>query len=352
MANMVTRSKLALVLAALVLAALVRAALALTALALSTTARAEPTTLKLWFYTAESSTSYQCHVKPFVEAINNDSAQIVRIDVTFNPAIRPLEDQFKPIMGGDFDITIVTPGYVPARFKDTEVLQLPGLFHDQLESIRAYEALVDANELPGYQDLYVLGAFLSLGESIHSRKPTAQLADLRGQNIRVNNEIEAATLRKFGANPVFLPITQTMDGLGKGTVDGVAIPTPAILDFGIGRMTTNQYLLPTGPVPTILTMMRARFSTLSPAAQANIRKHAGAEFAQHAAACMLARDREVTARLQADTRRKVTVPSAADRAEADQVFAQVTREWAAQRPRNQELLNLVKAEITKARAGK
>jgi len=161
-----------------------------------------------------------------VDAVNNEQPDALRIDVTFGSGIRPLEDRLKPIMDGNADITVATPTYAQSRFRDNAVLQLPGLFRDQIESIRAYKALVDAGVLSGYQDLFVLGAFLSLGESIHSRKPTATLSDLRGQNIRVNSDIEAITLRRFGANPVILPITQTMDGLGQGTIDGVTIPTP------------------------------------------------------------------------------------------------------------------------------
>lgn len=326
--------------------------LALTALLLSTAVNAQPTTLKLWFFTSENSTTYQCHVRPLVDAVNNEQDGALRIDVTFGTGIRPLEDRLKPIMDGSADITIATPTYAQARFRDNAVLQLPGLFRDQIESIRVYKALVEAGAMSGYQDLFVLGTFLSLGESIHSRKPTATLSDLRGQNIRVNSEIEAITLRRFGANPVILPITQTMDGLGQGTIDGVTIPTPAVFDFGIGRMTANHYLLTIGPIPTILVMTRAKFSSLPATAQETIRKHTGRSLAERAASCMEAKDREITARLQSDSRRKVTLPSSSDRDAAERVFAEVVQEWAAQNPRNAELLVLVKAEIAKLRSAK
>jgi hypothetical protein len=67
---------------------------------------------------------------------------------------------------------------------------------------------------------------------------------------------------------------------------------------------------------------------------------------------MEAKGREIIAQLQADTRRKVTYPSPADQAIANKAFAAVGEEWAAQNPRNRELLNLVKAEIAKVRAAK
>lgn len=321
---------------------------ALAALCLAAAAHAQPTTvLKMWFFTSESSASYQCHAKLFVDAINNDRDDSVRVNVTFGTGIRPLEDQLKPILEGSADITTITPTYAPTRFRNNAVLQLPGLFASQLEGMRVYKELVDSDVLDGYQDLFPLGTFLSLGESIHSRKPTTQLADLRGQNIRVNNDIEALVLKRLGANPVFLPINQTMDGLGQGTVDAVTLPTAVLLDFGIGRMTVNHFLLPIAPVSTVVTMTQVKFSSLPPRAQDMIRRHIGSEWAQHAAACMDARDRDVTARLEADARRKVAFPTPADVAAAEKVFATVIQEWTAQNPANKELLAKVKGEIAK-----
>ena len=86
-----------------------------------------------------------------------------------------------------------------------------------------FTRLVEAGALEGYQPFFVVGAFVTDGESIHSRKPIATIADLKGQKIRVNNEIEAKSLRKLGAIPVLLPLNQTMDALSQGKIDGVTV---------------------------------------------------------------------------------------------------------------------------------
>jgi len=117
-------------------------------------------------------------------------------------------------------------------------------------------------------------------------------------------------------------------------------------------MTANHYLLPIGPVPTILVMMRAKFLSLPANVQEIIRKYASGSLADRAASCMEAQDREITARLQSDSRRKVSFPSDSDQAAASGFFAEVVQEWAAQNPRNGELLALVRAEIAKLRSAK
>jgi TRAP-type transport system periplasmic protein len=53
--------------------------------------------------------------------------------------------------------------------------------------------------------------------------------------------------------------------------------------------------------------------------------------------------------LKSDPRRTVVVPSAADLATAQSVFASVRNQWAEKSPRNRELLIQVEAEIAKLR---
>ena len=186
---------------------------------------------------------------------------------------------------------------------------------------------------------------MSDGESIHSRKPIATIADLKGQTIRVNNEIEAKTLRKLGAIPVLLPLNKTMDALGQGKIDGATVAPAMVFEFGFGRLTSHHYLLHLGAVPTALVMNRKKLESLPEPAQALIRKYSGEWLSSRAAACFAAENREMAAKLKADRRRTVVEPSPADLATAQKVFSSVVDAWAAESPRHRELLTLVRAEL-------
>lgn len=317
----------------------------------SLAASAQPTTLKFSFFTSDRSTIYQCQLKPFVDAVNAEGAGLVEVKVYFSGAISPVQsEQSQLVREGVADIANVAPGYSPRLFPDTSAVELPGLFRNQLEASLVFTRLADAGALEGYKDFFVVGAFVTAGESIHSRKPITSLADLKGQKIRVNNEIEAATLKKLGAVPLLLPLNRTMDALSKGEIDGVTIPPSMLFEFGYGRLTSHHYLLHLGGAPVTLLMSRKKLMALPARAQEIIRKYSGAWLAEQVATCLGAKDRKVEARLKADSRRKVVAPSPADLAKAREVFSEVVKDWEAENPRHRELLGLVKAEIAKLRA--
>lgn len=323
------------------------------ALVLPLPAGAQPITLKLSFFSSDRSTIYQCRMKPFIDAINSEAADQVRVDVSFGTGTSTvMADQAKMILDGTVDIGDIPVEESAARFPDRDVLQLPGLFKDQIEGNRVYTRLVASGALTGYSDFIILGAFMSGNEIIHSRQPVTILDALNGQSIRVNDDIEAAALRKLGAKPLRLPLNQTMERLAAGTVDAVTVPVALVSEFGFGRLATNHYNLELGGVPSLLAMNRRRFESFPAPAQTVIRKYSGLWLADQSASCFEAKGAEADALLRADPRRKVTQPTAADQAIVDRIFAEVTEEWAAQSPRNRELLALVRAEIAKERNAK
>lgn len=318
-----------------------------------TASSAEPVTLKMSFFTSDRSTIYECQIKPFVDAINQDGSGQVRVEVTFGAgANRVLADQAKLILDGTTDVASLAPTAAPDQFPDTAVLLLPGLFRDTAEGNQVFRRLVDAGALSEYEKFVVLGTSLSAGDDIHSRKPIAKLADLRGQTIRGSNDIEIVTLKKFGANSVFFPLNQTMDSLAQGQLDGVTGAPSILFEFGFGRLTSNHYMLRLSSIPGILAISRAKFESLPTGAQEVIRKYSGAWLLEKSLSCLISKDQEVMAFLKNAAARKVISPSPADQAEADKVFAAVTEEWVAQSPRHRELLNLVRAEIAKVRSAK
>jgi TRAP-type C4-dicarboxylate transport system substrate-binding protein len=311
-------------------------------------AAAEPITLKLSFFTSDRANVYQCQVKPFVDAVNAEGGDLVQIKVYFSGGIsRVLADQPKLVLDGTADLAIVVPGLSRRFFPDSSVMELPGLYRNEREASLIFTRLVAAGALEGYKDFFVVGAYVSAGESINSRKPIARLADLKGQSFRVNNRIEGDALRMLGAKPLLLPVNKTMEALSKGEIDGVTVPPAMLFEFGFARLTANHYLLQLGGAPIALVMNRQKFAGLPPRAQEIIRKFSGAWMAEQETACFGEKNRKAVARLKADSRRKVVEPSAADLEAARKVFASVIEQWAAESPRHRELLDLVRSEIAK-----
>ena len=194
--------------------------LAVVALALSLVpalAGADPVTLRLSYITSDRADPYQCYVKPFVEAVNADGAGIVQIKVYFSGAISPdMTKQARLVLDGAADLAFVVPGTTPQKFPDISVLELPGLFRNEREASLVFARLTAVEALEGYRKFFVVGAFLPSGETIHSRKPIASLADLKGQKIRADNPIVGQYVTQAGRSAVSAADQSDHDGSQSG----------------------------------------------------------------------------------------------------------------------------------------
>jgi len=311
-------------------------------------AAAAPVTLKMTYYTSDRSNVYQCFVRPFVDAVNNAGAGVVDINVLFSGGAA-IPEQPKLVRDGVADLAVVVAGYSPQEFPDTSVLQLPGLYRDGREASLVYARLAGEGALRDYRPYVFIGGYVSPGEDIHSRKPLTRLGDLKAQSIRVNNVVEGEALRMLGATPVMLPINRTMENLNAGRLDGVTVPDYMVFEFGFGRLTAHHYLVHLGGAALAIVMNQAKFASLPPAAQNILREYGGEWLARKTSACVAAKGQEVLAQLKADARRAVTEPSPADLATLQSVYSSVVNSWAAENPRNRELLTLVKAELARLR---
>jgi TRAP-type C4-dicarboxylate transport system substrate-binding protein len=330
--------------------ALARCALLSFAL-LPSMATAEPIELKFSFFTSDRSNIYQNMIKPFVDAVNDEGKGLIEIKMYFSGAISAVQAlQPQLVADGTADMAIIVPGQSPARFGDSAVMELPGIYRDSREASLVFTRLIESGALEGYDDFFVIGAFVSGAESIHSRKPIAAIEDLKGLTIRTNNKTEAAVLEKLGVIPVLLPINQATDAISGDKIDGANFPPSMLFEFGIGRVTDHHFMIELGGAPTALVMNRSKFESLPPPAQAIIRKYSGQWLAERSAAGLQTLDAQILDQLKSDPRRKVTDLSAADQKTTQRIFASVVEDWAAMSPHNRELLTLVRSEIKTLRS--
>ena len=313
-------------------------------------AAADPITLKLSFFTSDRSIAYQTAVKPFVDAINSEGEGLLKIDVYPSGALGKVQrDLPKQVLDGTADIAFIVPGQNPELFPDNAVIELPGLFHNAYEASLTYTRLVAANALAGYRDFFVIGAFATQPETIHSRKPIRSLVDLREQKIRANNPTEAVALAKLGALPVVLAFNETAPAISAGSLDGATVPVTQLFDVGIGRLTSNHYLLGTSVAPLTLMMNRKVFDRLPEDAKTLVRKYSGEWAANQFSQAYETIGKKIVDDVKADARRNIVVPSAQDQLAAQRTFKSIAQEWAAASVHNGDLLKLTEASLAKVR---
>jgi TRAP-type C4-dicarboxylate transport system substrate-binding protein len=318
---------------------------------LPSVAMAEPIVLKLAFFSSDRTHLYLSGIKPFVDAVNAEGAGRVRIDVYFGGQLgRDLSKQSQLALDGAADIVHVVPPYERTSFPDASVIELPGIFKDAAEATHVSAQLIESGIIRGFADYFVIGVFPGEPESIHTRPPVAMLADLKGKRIRVSNESEAELLKKFGATPVLIPLYDVANAISRGTVDGAMAPPVPLMEFGIARVTTNHYFLRTSCVAQVLMMTRKRFSSLPADVQAIVRKYSGGWFIDNYISINDASTALVMNQIEADTRRKVVLPSPADMKTAEIASQSIVDGYAAATPHNGELVRAMRDALMKFRS--
>ena len=233
-------------------------------------ARAEPIKLKFSFFTSDRSKIYHRHAQAVRRRRERRRPGLDRDRDVFQRRDHQCAVRKKPqvVADGVADMAYIVPGQSLDRFGDNAIMELPGIYNNSREASLVFNRLIEAGALKGYGDYVVVSAFVSGGESIHSRTPIASIQDLKNMTICTNNGTEAAVLEKLGAIPVLMPINQTTQAISRGKIDAATFPPSMLFEFGIGRVTSHHYMIPLGGAPTALVMNRQKFASLPPQAQA------------------------------------------------------------------------------------
>jgi TRAP-type C4-dicarboxylate transport system substrate-binding protein len=328
------------------------AAIALLTLLAPGAAKADPQTLKLAMFSADTEMTWVAAIKPWADAVNKAGAGTVQIDEYPNGALgRALPQQAQMVLDDVADIAFVIPGVTPGRFPDNEVMDLPGLFDNIREATLVYTRLMDKHLIRGFDDYYVIGAMGTTPFEVDSRAKITSLADLKGKKIRVTNASQAQTLKALSAVPVLMPVPEVPEAIGRGTIDGATEFPGPLFDFGINRVTKYDYLINAGVSSLTLLMNRKKFDSLTPQAQDILRRYSGEWYANVFITGYGKYVDDLWAQMKADRSRVITVPTKPDLAAMNEAAKATTDEWLKKDPHNANLLTAVKAEISKVRGG-
>ena len=315
------------------------------------TAAAEPVTLKLAMFSADTEMTWVKVIKPWADEVNKAGEGVVKIDMFPNGALgRALPEQAQMLLNGVADLAFVIPGVTPGRFPDNEVMDLPGLFKTSREATETYTHLVSKGLLKSFGNYVVIGAMATPPFEIDTRAAVTSLKALAGKKIRVTNPSQSATLQALGAVPVLLPVDQVAEAIGRGTIDGATEFPGPLFDFGIDRVTKSSYFLPVGVSSLTILMSRKKFDSLPQPAQAIIQKYSGEWVAKEFVGNYGAYLDTLYAKIRADKNRTVTDPTPEDLKTAEAAYEKVVADWSAKSPGNAELVKAVRDNLAVMRA--
>jgi TRAP-type C4-dicarboxylate transport system substrate-binding protein len=206
--------------------------------------------------------------------------------------------------------------------------------------------------LRGYEQYYMIGLFVTSPYTFHTNFPLRKPDDLKGKKIRVVGTVSTDAVKALGAVPEGMPVTQVVEAMSRGVIDGTTGHPIAIYDFGISRVASSHYLGKIGSVTLGIFMNKAKFESLPAAAKAAIEKNRGEALSRAFGKMSEDRNDELVAEWKKDGKRVVTVPTKEDNAVWDKTLQPVLTAWEAKDARNKALSAAMRQELAAGRANK
>lgn len=139
------------------------------------------------------------------------------------------------VIAGQADIGNLCMAYQPGRFVVTNATSLPlGIPNSRVGSLALLNLYKKYKPAP-FAKVKVLAMFTTAPTNIMSKVPVRSLDDIKGLDLRAPGGA-AQILGAWGANPVGMPMPQTVEALQKGTVKGLFSSLESMKDFKFAEM--------------------------------------------------------------------------------------------------------------------
>jgi len=125
---------------------------------------------------------------------------------------------------GTIECFVTASSFLTSLDPRFEILDVPGVLGDTAHAQRVFadpELRPLLLAMGGGKGLQSLSVFMHSPQHVVSRKPIRTVADFSGQKIRVlSTPLQVESLKKLGATPVPMPLSEVMPALQNGAIDG------------------------------------------------------------------------------------------------------------------------------------
>jgi TRAP-type C4-dicarboxylate transport system substrate-binding protein len=210
-----------------------------------------------------------------------EAATSGRVKVEFTAAsLGPPPRQFDLAQQGVADVVLGVHGYTPARFRLTQIVEMPFLGESGEKISAAYwdvhqKYLARGNEHEGVKLL----ALWTHGPGIVTNRvrPIGKVADFNGLKLRVAGGLMTDIAKTLGAVPIQAPVPQLYEILSRGTADGVLFTGEGITEFNLQKIMRYETKVPGGLFNTsfFLAVNPKAWNSISAADQATVERLSG-----------------------------------------------------------------------------
>lgn len=251
-----------------------------------------------------------------------------------NPA-----QQIKLVEDGVADIAWVIPGYVPGRFQEGTVAELPFLVPNSTVGSAAMWEMYEKGLFKGdYDKFKMIGVLVSYPNFITSTKPVREPSDMEGQKFRAPGPTMLSAIDALGAVPVGgITGPTAAESLSRGLIDGTFTQWGAMETFRMGEVVKYCNIVPLGGTPMLVVMNKQKYEALSDTAKAAIDRFSGAAFSERFGKSFDQNVKEAREKIVSAYHPDVIEPDPALTAEWKAAVEIATTDWIANNPDGQAI---------------
>ncbi|MGE0747173.1 MAG: TRAP transporter substrate-binding protein [Rhodospirillales bacterium] len=228
-------------------------------------AAAQETTLKLHHLQAPMTAAHRLFIAPWAKDVEAASGGKLKVQVFPSMQLggKP-EDLAGQVRDGVVDIVWTLPGYTPAAFTISDVLELPFMVPSGIVGSQAFMEFGTKAAAADYQEYHVLVLHMHDAGEIHSKKPILKLEDVQGLKARVPSQAMGEAVKAWGGVPVYLPIPRVAEGLTRNEVEGIVTAWNVMRPLKLIEVTGYHTSLRMYSARFAMLMNKASYQKLSP----------------------------------------------------------------------------------------
>ncbi len=213
--------------------ALLGAAFGLAALSLQPAAAQAQTTMKL----ASATINDVQHEwqKVFADELKARVGDAVTVEIYPASQLGTIPRMAEGVLLGTIESFTTPTAFIVGTVPKLKVLDAPGLFDSPEHLGRVIhdpEYRQHLEEIALDQDLRIIGAIFNSPFVVLTKEPAPKLDDLSGLKIRTfASPLQIEPLKKIGANPLPLPLSEVVPALQSGNIDGMLAGMPILTAF-------------------------------------------------------------------------------------------------------------------------
>ena len=130
-----------------------------------------------------------------------------------------------------------------------------------------------------FNQVKLLGTWSFPNAALHSSRPIANLADMKGKKFSVANPITGSIMVALGASPVTLRPDEAYQAISRGTIDGAVMPFTGMATFKLHEVAKAHLDAALGGDAAAMIMNKAKYDAMSPAQKKVVDDHCTTEWA-------------------------------------------------------------------------